>query len=230
MGISALQPALQFQLRLPYTFDVRELDANRPAIGAIILAAGASRRMGKPKLLLPWGATSVLGRLLQQCKTVGARQTAVVCAAGGQTLAEELDKLDFPKSDRIFNPAPERGMFSSVQCAANWTGWTPELTHWLLMLGDQPHLQDRTLETLLRFSARSPDKICQPMRNAHRKHPVLLPRQAFAELRNTAAGDLKVFLVEHAKDLSGFESADQGLDLDMDTPEDYETAKRMFFG
>lgn len=186
--------------------------------------------MGKPKLLLPWGETTVLGRLLEQCKTQGARQTAAVCAAGAQSLIEELDRLGFPEKDRIFNPAPDRGMFSSIQCAANWTGWDPALTHLLIMLGDQPHLHPRTLQELLDFGARNPNKICQPMRHGHRRHPVLFPRWAFAELESSSAGDLKMFLVEHAEHLSGFPSTDAGLDLDMDTPDDYERITRMFFG
>jgi len=67
------------------------------------------------------------------------------------------------------------------------------------------------------------------MRNGRRKHPVFLPKQVFADLKNTQASDLKIFLVEHATDLSGFESDDAGLNLDMDTPEDYEELRRMYF-
>lgn len=186
--------------------------------------------MGNPKLLLPWGETTVLGRLLEQCQVQQALQVAVVCAANVQSLASELDRLGFPETNRIFNHAPDRGMFSSIQCAANWTGWNAELTHFLLMLGDQPHLRRETLRTLLDFGSRNPDRICQPVRNGHRRHPVLLPTRMFAELKTNSAGDLKMFLVEHAKDLSGFESADAGLDLDMDTPEDYERITRLFFG
>jgi molybdenum cofactor cytidylyltransferase len=186
--------------------------------------------MGRPKLLLSWGQTSVLGQLLQECKALKVRQVAVVCAAGAQPLVEELNRLGFPESDRIVNPAPDRGMFSSIQCAANWTNWNAELTHFLIMLGDQPHLRIETLRELLEFSAKNPHKICQPLRNGRRKHPVLLPARNFAELKSTSAADLKLFLVAHASELSGFESADAGLDLDMDTPEDYERVKRMYFG
>ena len=121
-------------------------------------------------------------------------------------------------------------MFSSIQCAAGWVGWNPELTHWLITLGDQPHLREGTLQQLLDFGARNRDKICQPMRDGRRKHPVLLPKRFFAELKNTSVGDLKMFLVEHAKDLSGFESEDEGLDFDMDTREDYERVRKMIFG
>ena len=196
-------------------------------IGVVILAAGASRRMGEPKLLLPWGQTSVLGHLLAQWTKLHAQQTAVVLAADAQPIVEELNQLNFSKANRIFNPAPDAGMFSSIQSAANWPGWNPELTHWAITLGDQPHLKETTLQQLLDFGARNPDKICQPMRGERRKHPVLLARRFFHELKSTSAGDLKMFLVEHASDLSGFESNDAGLDLDMDTREDYERARRI---
>jgi molybdenum cofactor cytidylyltransferase len=199
-----------------------------PAVGIIILAAGASRRMGKPKLLLPWGTTSVVGQLLQQCGALKAGQVAVVCASDAPPLAAELDRLGFPQVNRIINPAPDRGMFSSIQRAANWTGWKAELTHFMIMLGDQPHLRVETLRQLLDFGALNPDKICQPLHSGRRKHPVLLPKRVFAELKNTSAGDLKQALVAHANELSGFESLDAGLDLDMDTPEDYERVRQLF--
>jgi CTP:molybdopterin cytidylyltransferase MocA len=121
-------------------------------------------------------------------------------------------------------------MFSSIQCAANWPGWDPGITHWLITLGDQPHLHPKTLRTLLDFGALNYDKICQPMRHGRRKHPVILPKPFFDRLKNTSAGDLKMFLVEHAPYLSGFESDDAGLDFDMDTPEDYEHVRGLFFG
>jgi molybdenum cofactor cytidylyltransferase len=197
-------------------------------LGVVILAAGASRRMGQPKLLLPWGETSVLGHLLQQWNRLHASQIAVVCAAGAKPLADELNRLNFPETNRIVNPAPENGMFSSIQWAARWAGWNPQLTHWLITLGDQPHLCEATLQALLDFGARHPDHICQPIRGERRKHPVLLPKPYFEELKNTSVADLKIFLMTHAGELSGFQSEDIGLDLDMDTPEDYERLLRAF--
>jgi molybdenum cofactor cytidylyltransferase len=195
--------------------------------GVVILAAGASRRMGRPKLLLPWGSTSVIGHLLQTWTQLGAAKIGVVCAAAAKSLGTELDRIDFPLANRIVNPAPENGMFSSIQCAANWRAWNPDLTHWIITLGDQPHLKAATLQTLLEFSARNPDKICQPMRGERRKHPVLVAERFFRELKSSKAGDLKLFLLEHAGNLSEFESDDAGLDLDMDTPEDYERVKSL---
>jgi len=198
------------------------------SVGVVILAAGASRRMGRPKLLLPWGEISVVAHLLQQWNRLGASQIAVVFAAEAKPLETELDRLNFPVANRIVNPAPENGMFSSIRCAANWAGWHSEITHWVITLGDQPHLRDATLERLLDFGARYPDKICQPIRGDRRKHPVLLPRRLFEKLKNTSVADLKIFLTAHAPDLSGFQSVDAELDFDMDTPEDYEKLLRAF--
>jgi molybdenum cofactor cytidylyltransferase len=200
------------------------------AVGVIILAAGASRRMGTPKLLLPWGGTSVLGHLLHESERLAVRQMAVVCATGARPLSEELDRLHFPGANRILNPDPDRGMFSSIQCAANWPGWNPGLSHFLITLGDQPHLRFETLKGLLAFAADNAGKICQPLRGGRRKHPVLLPKNVFLELRTTSAGDLKQFLLSHGNVFAGFESDDAGLDLDFDTPEDYQRVRRLYFG
>ena len=49
-------------------------------MGVVVLAAGASSRMGRPKLLLPWGDTTVIGHLIANWQTVGARQITVVVA------------------------------------------------------------------------------------------------------------------------------------------------------
>src|SRR5437016_1251765 len=110
-------------------------------LGSVILAAGRSARMGRPKLLLPWGKTSVLGHLFEQWQRLGTYQIAIVCAAGDSIIQAELDRLKFPAENRIINEAPQRGMFSSIQCAARWRGWKSELTHWAIALGDQPHVR-----------------------------------------------------------------------------------------
>ena len=129
-------------------------------LGVVLLAAGASTRMGRPKMLLPWGDTSVLGHLVTQWRDLGAGQIAVVCAAADQALLTELERLNFPPDQRIANPTPELGMFSSIQCAARWPHWKPALTHWAIVLGDQPHLRCETLHALLDFAAAHSEKIC----------------------------------------------------------------------
>src|ERR1051326_1317664 len=133
----------------------------RSSTGVVILAAGTSSRMGKPKLLLSWGNTSMIGHLLAQWQKVAVEQIAVVISATDPAMEHELDRLEFSSSNRISNPAPEVGMFSSVQCAARWAGWKPNLTHWVIALGDQPHLRTETLLALISVGAVHPQTVCQ---------------------------------------------------------------------
>jgi CTP:molybdopterin cytidylyltransferase MocA len=191
------------------------------ALGIVILGAGASSRMGRAKLLLRWGATSVIGHLLRRWRTLGARQIAVVCRPGDTALAKELDRRRFPARQRIENPRPERGMFSSIVCAANWDGWDDALTAWVIVLGDQPHLSPATLRALLEFHRRQPQAICQPAYGGRRRHPVILPRAAFGELRLSPAASLKDFLQRTTIPIIECPIDDSSLTLDLDWPQDY---------
>lgn len=193
-------------------------------IGVIILGAGASSRMGRPKLLLPWGETSIIGHLIQQWQALEVAQIAVVCRQGDRELSAELDRLGFSRHDRIENPQPERGMFSSVRCAANWNGWRHGLTAWAIVLGDQPHLRPDTLQALLTFQREHPDAVCQPVYDGHARHPVLLPRRAFDELNRLEVKTLKDFLKRTSCPLARCPIKDSGLALDLDRMEDYERA------
>jgi molybdenum cofactor cytidylyltransferase len=196
-----------------------------PTLGVVILGAGASARMGRPKLLLPWRDTTVIGEILRQWRELGAAQIAVVHRPNDAPLAAELDRLDFPADDRIENPQPERGMFSSIVCAANWPGWKKEIASWAIALGDQPHLNLDTLRQLLAFHSAHAGAICQPEFDGHTRHPVILPRAAFAELKHTRATTLKDFLKHIRLPRVQCSMSDAGLSLDMDTPEDYKQLK-----
>jgi len=198
---------------------------NQPAFGVVILGAGASSRMGRPKLLLPWRDTTVIGEILRQWRELGAAQITVVHRPNDAPLAAELDRLGFPANDRIENPQPERGMFSSIVCAANWPGWKKEIANWAIALGDQPHLRSETLRQLLECSAQNGGAVCQPEFGGHARHPVILPRTAFAALKDSRAATLKDFLKLLPLPHVQCSVADAGLSLDMDTPEDYKRLK-----
>jgi molybdenum cofactor cytidylyltransferase len=194
-------------------------------VGAVILAAGRSRRMGKRKLLLPWGSTSILGHLVEVWSSLGAEQLGVVYALDDAALPGELDRIGFPLHDRIENPNPEAGMFSSIQCAARWFGWRSTLTHWALILGDQPHLRRETLRAVLVLASEQPQQVIQPTYAGHRRHPVLLPRTIFLRLQDSKAVNLREFLAQYKVALTPCD--DSGLDLDIDRPEDYSRALQL---
>ncbi len=194
----------------------------------MLLAAGKSGRMGKPKMLLPWDETTILGHQIRIWQQLCALQIAVVCAKSDDLLSGELDRLGVLAKNRILNLQPELGMFSSVRCAAQWQGWETELTHWVITLGDQPQLKLETLQTLLKFSAANPDKICQPRFLGRLRHPVIVPRNYFIQLGATRANTLKDFLSGVCENVQGVDIDDAGLDFDIDTPADYERALAKF--
>lgn len=194
------------------------------SLAVIIPAAGFSSRMGQPKMLLPWGDTTIIGHHLRLWRELGAVQFGVVCRADDHDLHAELARHDLFQEQLILNHDPVRGMFSSIQCAANWPGWRSEICVWALVLGDQPHVQVQTLRGLLTFQYQRPAEICQPAYEGRAGHPVLLPAWAITELRSTPAATLKDFLKLFAGRCVQYSVDDPGLRLDLDTPEDY---KRM---
>ena len=195
------------------------------SLGVIILGAGASSRMGQPKLLLPWQDTTIIGHLISQWQKIGATQIAIVVRPNDELLFAELERLNFPTHNCIQNPQPERGMFSSIVCAANWNGWNKEISHFAIALGDQPHLQMKTLQTLLKFVLQNPQNICQPMCGDKTGHPVILPREIFDELQKTRAETLKDFLKHFSEHRVQCVINDFGVTLDLDTPEDYKRVR-----
>jgi molybdenum cofactor cytidylyltransferase len=107
-------------------------------ISTILLAAGLSSRMGQPKLLLPWGGTTVLGQVVSTFAAVGIEEIIVV--TGGvreqiEGLVAELAK-DYPVRT-VYNPAYARGeMLSSIQAGLSALNSQPRAA--LIGLGDQP--------------------------------------------------------------------------------------------
>jgi molybdenum cofactor cytidylyltransferase len=160
--------------------------------------------------------------IVQQWREAGAAQIAIVRAAPDLDL--ERACADVPC---IINPAPERGMFSSIRCAVQWPNWNSTLDHWVIALGDQPHLRNTTLRHLVELAREYPNDICQPARAGRARHPVVLPKSAFHHLGTTTANDLKEFLGSVPEPRRTIEIDDPGLDLDIDTPEDYELAKKL---
>jgi len=199
-----------------------------PSLAAVILGAGASSRMGSPKLLLPWAGTTVVGHLVAQWRAAGVGRVAVVLRPGDVALEQELDRIGLPSGERIVNPRHAEGMFSSVVAVARWEGWGTETTAWVFALGDQPHLRTETLAGLLAFHAAHPGAVCQPVAEGRPRHPVIVPRSVGARLGTTAAATLRDFLEEEERSgplvRQGWPCDDGGLSLDLDTPEDYRKA------
>jgi molybdenum cofactor cytidylyltransferase len=189
--------------------------------GVVLLAAGASRRMGTCKLLLPWGKKTVLVHLLEQWRTLRVAQIAPVVDASNQMLKNALVDSEFSSDAWIENSFPERGMFSSLQEASRWKGWRPDLTHWIIALGDQPHIEISTLRLLLKVSQQNPTRICQPLFGNFAAHPLILPKHHFLELAESHAEDLRTFIRNHEQLRLRIPVNDPSVTADLDTPAEY---------
>jgi len=199
----------------------RVLNEAPVAFGVVILAAGASTRMGARKLLLPWGEKTILTHLLDQWRSIGAAQIAPVIDPSNQPLRKALAHAGFSPSDWIENRSPQLGMFSSLQEASRWTGWLSTLTHWIISLGDQPHIQISTLRLLLDAARENPTRICQPALNGHTAHPIILPASNFRELAQNNVPDLRTYIRSREALRLRVPVKDAGVSGDLDTPEDY---------
>jgi molybdenum cofactor cytidylyltransferase len=189
-----------------------------------ILAAGESRRMGQPKLCLPWGQTTILGHILDQWHKAGANKILVVHGPGETPVTLELDRLGIPSAQRAATVAPERGMMGSVVTAARLALRDESLTHLVVALGDQPHLQVKTLREILRACQNAPGKIIRVVCQDKPGHPLALPANVLAELNVTSTETLRDFLRLKEIPVCDLTSDDSGVLLDLDTPDDYARA------
>lgn len=192
---------------------------NPDVIPALILAAGMSRRMGEPKLALPWGGTTVLGHVLDTYRHAGADPLFVVTGGNEDAVRKAAGKRAVWF---LHNPEYRSGeMLSSIQVglqsllAGVWTAC-------LLAPADLPALQAATIASLL-AGYRDDGSLLVPSYRRRRGHPVLIGRRYWMEiLALTPEQSLRVFFDKHADDLSYLNVDDPGIRADMDTPEDYQ--------
>ena len=105
-------------------------------IGACVLAAGASRRLGKPKQLLKVAGVPLV-RHATECAKRATERVAVVVGSNAPAVVASLDGLGF---EPLYNLFWSEGMASSIRLAASWAR-RHELEALLLVLCDQPHLR-----------------------------------------------------------------------------------------
>ncbi len=198
-------------------------------IPGVILAAGASSRMGRPKALL---ATSVPGecfltRLIWTMRAAGVDDVVVVVGADAEAIAGRLGSEPFPPRV-VRNPHPEEGQLSSLLCALRVID-RPGVRGMLVTPVDVPFVAPATVRTLLDVYRRTGAPVVRPVRQGRGGHPVVFDRQVFDDLRraNPAEG-AKAVVRRWAH--AGVEVAvdDEGAFFDIDSPEQYAEALRRF--
>lgn len=186
-------------------------------ITALILAAGQSKRMGQPKMSLPWGETTVLERVMATFKAAGADDLLVI--TGGAR--EQVEALVGGSARTVFNPNYAMGeMLSSVQVGL--AGLKPGTEAALIGLGDQPQVQERSVRLVLDEYHRSRASIVVPSFRMRRGHPWLVAQPHWSEILDMQSpASLRDFLNNHQDEIRYVGFDNNSILKDMDTPEDY---------
>jgi CTP:molybdopterin cytidylyltransferase MocA len=190
-----------------------------PAVAAVIVAAGAGRRLGGvAKALLQHRGRSYLETIAATARGVGLVDAVVVVAAPfGDEVAAHARQLDLRVA---VNPAPERGMASSVALGFAALASGPGSHAWLWPV-DHPAVAAATLRRLLQ-EAGDDSEVVQPRFRGHGGHPPLIARALWSRLAGCAAAPDGARGVVRAARVTAVDVDDPGVVRDVDTPADLE--------
>jgi molybdenum cofactor cytidylyltransferase len=147
-----------------------------PFVSGLVLAAGGSSRLGRPKQLLPYGERTLLDHVLETARACSFDQ--LVVALGGA--ADEVRfAVDLAGADVVENRDFGEGCSSSI--AAAMTALDPRCEVLVLLLGDQPGVSRETVRALLAGRGDAPLAVCRY--DEGRGHPFAFGREVFGELR-----------------------------------------------
>jgi molybdenum cofactor cytidylyltransferase len=184
-------------------------------VTGIVLAAGASRRLGQPKQLLPYRGTTLLGSTLDRARRCSFDQLLVTLGSSSATV---LDQVDLSAVQVVENPEFGEGCGSSVTTAV--AAVDPRADGVVLLLGDQPGIAVRSVYDLVASVGTAPMGICRYTDGLG--HPFWFSRSMFAEL-GALHGDRAVWKLLHSGRYAVTELAvDSEVPIDVDTWQDYE--------
>jgi len=184
-------------------------------VTGLVLGAGGSRRLGRPKQLLAYGATTLLGHVLSTARACPFDQLVVALGGAADGVREQVD---LSGADVVVNEAFGSGCSSSIAAALGAVDERAGLL--VLMLGDMPGVTPATVGALLDQRGDAPLAVCAY--DDGRGHPFAFERRIFGELANLH-GDKGVWrLLDQRADEVAEVRISGPVPLDVDTPEDYE--------
>jgi molybdenum cofactor cytidylyltransferase len=191
-------------------------------ISGIVLAGGKSSRMGRPKALLPIGATgeTFLERVTRTLAEAGIEDIVVV--VGADAAAIRATSRHVVGVRIVDNPDYERGQLTSLLAGLRVIDVT-RADAVLVTLTDVPLVSVATVRALMTTQLDRGALIVRPVSSGRHGHPVIFGRPLFAELqRADPTLGAKPVVRAHASEMIEVPVDDEGAFTDIDTPDDYE--------
>lgn len=194
-------------------------ELQRP-VGAVVLAAGMSTRMGQSKMMLPWAeGRTIIEHIVDQLAKSRLDHIVVVTGHQAREVKTLLKPLDV---EVVHNKSYKTGeMLSSLKVGLS--AMPESVAASLVVLGDQPRLQPRVVYQVLTAYAQGKSDLIVPSYQMQRGHPILIGRRYWPEIHNIPQeGSLRDLMHAHAQRISYVEVDTDSILRDVDTPQDYE--------
>ncbi len=191
-------------------------------IVGVVLSAGESSRMGRPKALLPIGGKSFIETIVGALRETRVAKILVVLGHHAEELQSRIEALPITI---LINSEYRLGQLSSLQMAVRHLMGLPDFTDvdgMLVHLVDHPYLNPVLVDRMIESFYASGKLIVLPRYQSRRGHPVLFSASLFRELLEAPLDQgAKAVVNRHRPDTLEIETDDPGVTIDIDTPDEY---------
>ena len=194
----------------------------RPFVSGLVLAAGASTRLGRPKQLLPFGTTTLLGKVVAEARAASALDEVVVVIGGAAT--EVRRRVDLAGAKVVENPEFTQGCSSSYR--TGFEALDPRAQAVAVLLGDQPGVDRTVIDTVVDEWRRTQDRILLASYRTREGHPLVFARALFDQLVVLQGDKAAWKIVDAHRDWIRAVPVDRPHPRDVNTWEEYEDLLR----
>jgi len=190
---------------------------SKSMVSAILLAAGESKRMGLPKLLLPFGNSTILEQAVDNLLNSKVDEVIVVVGHKAQEIIKRL--ADRPVKIAL-NPAYHEGMGTSIVRGLSLVDNSARAV--MLVLADQPLIDSETINKLIEAFFSHNKGVVIPVYQGRRGHPVIFAaryQEALLRLEGDVGG--REIVKEHPDDILEVVVDSQGINIDIDDIDNY---------
>jgi molybdenum cofactor cytidylyltransferase len=186
-------------------------------ICALLLAAGESKRMGEPKMLLPFGQKTIIEHIVDNILASKADKTLVVLGSHREKI---FSKISGRPVLTVVNHRYKEGMLSSIQ--TGFEALPKETLAAIVFLGDQPLIPFSVIDDLIEGYRRTQKGILLPVHKKNRGHPILIDMKYKHEVLTLSPDiGLRALVHGHPEDMLEVEVNSPHILKDIDKPEDY---------